>query len=452
VARRRVSRVHGFLRRSEVGPLSERRAISVDELELAARRPYEPPAGGPARLGKPDEDAWNRYAGDFAKVHIKRRRDEAPARREAIRAFYGARGWDGVELEKVADELVARGEDERLSEVAALKTAIGDHTLRGGDALILTARKSAESCQPRSVLTKCGCGARLVDGGCERTSCVRCAPSITADRARRVVTKLEANLDAQRVQVKHQTGKLLPRGLFSFRVSVFTMPVEKREAFATKATHNRARRNLMAVLRRNFNAAWTMCATHPVGDEDPSVFHPHFNVLWGKRGLAPGVLPPAELARLKRWWAWLLEHDGNLPRQPRKHPKTAPLVMPEGPPRWSVDVYGEFVKGDDEKRIRHRARYYARVFVGWGFWMPKAVQWFGEYVRGLVPLVLCPCCKERFSIMAMGNQAVALAAQLLESARQRGQAPPGFGAGELFEGRPGAGSGASLQGEACASV
>jgi hypothetical protein len=271
---------------------------------------------------------------------------------------------------------------------------------------------------------------------------------------------LTSNMQAQRVAVFQQTGVMKSEKLFSFRVSVLTMPPEERERFVTRAAWNRMRAALDGVLRRNFHAAWTMISTHPVGDEDPTQFHPHFNVLWGKRGISPGVMPAAELELLKRWWSAILEHGG-IPRQPRgwcKAMKTNAALgyrLPEGPPRRPVNVHGEFTRLDQPKQIAHRARYYSRVFVGWRSWMPKAVQWYGAFVRGLRPVAVCPVCRERFRMLGMGDEAAISYVRLLELAQLRGQAPPGAACAAslpLFEGHGKAPASATLSGPPSASV
>lgn len=399
--------------------------------------PQDAPEPGAGTLGKPDEDAWNRSVRQIVRLRGHRASLEHVERRQVTEAMYRATpGFDDEAIatrEAVYDLERWRGREEyaRDTKIAAMK-----RDARRGEALILTARESAKSCQLRHAVVKCGCGARLVDAGCGRVDCVRCAPTVTKERARSVVNKLEGSLEQQRQAVKARTGSAPAPALFAFRVSVFTMPPVKREAFVTKTAHNRIRRALVQVLMRNFNAGWAGVTTHPVGDEDVNTFHPHFNVFWAKRGLARGFMREDELAQLKRWWAYLLEHDGRLPRQRRGHPKDAPLVMPEGPPPFPVDVHGKFVRLTDKAKIRHRARYYARVFVGWKFWIPKAVQWFGEYLRNVEAVNLCPCCSEAFTILRTGPGAVQLYLHLLTVAQERGQAPPagaGLRRSPLFE-------------------
>jgi hypothetical protein len=393
--------------------VTERRAITVDELELAKPAAYVPPEAGAGTFGKPDEDAWNRWVAQFVRLQAHGERLELREVATETEAAWRASFPDDEHADLVAfrettrdlDRFIARREFAHEREVPALQRA----PAATGEALILTARKSAKSCQNRPVLTKCGCGAKLVDSGCERTSCVRCAPRVTADRARRVVWKLEKTLLKQREGIKQRTGRAHSPAMFAFRVSVFTMPPSERERFTRPADWTTLRRKLWHLLRDEFGAAWACITTHPVGDENPTVFHPHLNVLWGKAGLAPGKMPPAELERLKARWADLLDVEG------------------------PVSVHGSFVRLTDEKQLRHRARYYCRVFVGWKFWMPKAVQWFGEYVTAEDLVVVCPCCKQQFVILSMGAEAAQMYQRLLRVAQQRGQAPPDSGAGALFD-------------------
>lgn len=367
--------------------------------------PYEPPERGAGSFGKPDEDAWNRYAAQYVKLRRHAHRlERAAVLRNTEKGFLATPGYDDPHVAfREATDAIERWEGRQAARADRELAELRAQPAAAGGALILTARKSAESCQPKNVLVRCGCGggqARLVQGGCERTNCVRCAPSVTKDRARRVREKLLATMDAMRVAVKQKRGTAPDQALFSFRVSVLTMPPSEREKYLRAKDWTALRRKVWHMFRDEFGAAWACVATHPVGDEDPSVFHPHLNVLWGKAGLAPGKMSPEELERLKRRWAELLGVEG------------------------PVDVHGSFVKRNDAKRVAHRARYYCRVFVGWKFWLPKAVQWFGEYVRGLAPGCVCPECGQSFAIMAMGDEAVQLYLRLVHLAQQRGEGPP----------------------------
>lgn len=424
--------------------------MSLEPFKLT---PYEPPAGRePARLGKPDEDAWNRYAAAALAVEdrcrsaaragrTKEYRRRARARGATEAGAYGAAVVDTHDDQALEDgiralplrELQLRAElvgtmleegapdaDHRprvpgysSAEVARLEVELevmrAELALRAAAppvgtpaaSLILTSRKSTTRCrETRPVLFRCGCKSVIRHVGCEKVSCVRCAPRVTADRARRVYDKLVNSLEAQR----RRTKAMDPR-LWAVRVSVFTMPESCRDQYVSPAAWRRLRRRLWHLLRDEFQAAWACITTHPVGDTDPTIFHPHLNVLWTRKGLARGTLKPDELARLKDRWADLLHVPG------------------------PVDVWGEYRRHPacgtvDVKRLRHAARYYSRVFVGWHEWMPKAVQWYGAFVPAaeVEPVSCCDACGQPFKLEVMGDAAVQLYLHRLEI---YGQAPAG---------------------------
>jgi hypothetical protein len=189
--------------------------------------------------------------------------------------------------------------------------------------------------------------------------------------------------------------------MWSLRVSVLTMPPELRDRYVRGEAWRKLRKKVWHLFRDEFGAAWACITTHPVGDENPTVFHPHLNVLWMRRTPGPGMMPAEELERLRARWG--------------------DVVGAERP----TDVHGSFVQSHDRKRLRHRARYYARVFVGWGRssqWVPKAVQWYGDFVRGTVPICKCPTCEGTFELLSMGDDAVSLYRAL--QARERAATGP----------------------------
>jgi len=183
-------------------------------------------------------------------------------------------------------------------------------------------------------------------------------------------------------------------------VSVLTMPPEVRERYTTAAAWRLLRRKVSHLFRDEFGAAFQCIATHPVGDDDPAAFHPHLNVLWSKRTPGLGMLSEPDLERLKLRWGEILGSDR------------------------PVDVHGSFVQSWDAKRLRHRARYYCRLFVAWGRWMPKAVQWYGDYARGTVPTCCCVECGGGFNVLALGDHAIELHGRLLQAAARRRGADP----------------------------
>ena len=247
-------------------------------------------------------------------------------------------------------------------------------------ALILTVEQSAEICRPSMVLTRCACSLRGRRCGCNRINCVECVGVIGRRRARRLLLKLLATVDAAR-EGTHTHDP----ALWSVRFAVFTMPPAVRGRYLSSPQIGALRRELAEVLKRDFGAAWAVIMPHPVGDEDPTAFHPHLNVAWGTGRLGPGVMPPAELARLKERWRELLQ------------------VGDEG----AVDVRVWFRRRPEEVEITNDLVYLARGFAGWARWCPKWCQWYGKTakVEEEKPSHVCPECGQPEVEVATGAAA-----------------------------------------------
>ncbi|BDG07615.1 hypothetical protein [Anaeromyxobacter paludicola] len=278
--------------------------------------------------------------------------------------------------------------------------------------LISKARKSAQRCETTQLAVKCLCGIKLVTKGCERRDCVYCAPVVSRDSGERMAEKILASIDDARSRS--------PRGanasLWSVKRAVLTVPPEHRAQFMDPERVREVRRNLWKFLQHGstLNAAWACVVVHPVGDEDPTEFSPHFNVFWmeraahasaWRRGHVPrGMLTEGELERLREAWAQ--------------------IIGAEYRERCSPDVWVQFDTRDNEAAIFEHATYMARVFAGWSGWNAKWIQWFGDFFKRLEPPPkVCPKCGAQHSIVADGADAAELY-ERLAAAQQSAAGPP----------------------------
>lgn len=258
------------------------------------------------------------------------------------------------------------------------------------DALISTAEQSAESCVPTLTLLACGCRVRVTRLGCNRAACVECAGVVGQRRGRRVAAKLLATLEAVRARAP---GVKDPK-VWSLHRIVFTVPPAYRDRLVSPLDVAELRRRLAELLigkaagggRRRGGLGWSGCVIipHPVGDKDPTRFHPHFNVFAWRGHYSRGALTEDQLVALKEGWRDLLGMGDEA-----------------GP----VNVNVRFMRQDEDRRIEFSCRYMARIFAGWGGWSPKWVQWFGRAEKTPEIDDRCECCGEKLAQIATGADA-----------------------------------------------
>lgn len=199
-------------------------------------------------------------------------------------------------------------------------------------------------------------------GACMSLDCTRCH----ADVSRRRGDRIKQRLDAAR------SGG--PVG-----ESVFTVPPRLRGRMVSKPTWLAFRRTAWGILKKHAGAVCAVACSHPVGDKNPDLFHPHVHFLWvGKRGQQVHLSKPT-IDRIRAEWAKALNVR-------------------------VVDFHHSYTKGAEDGKLFHRCRYVARSFPGFGKWCGQ-VAWFGD-----VPTVKfrsvkdCPKCHKQIRVIGCATE------------------------------------------------
>ena len=155
---------------------------------------------------------------------------------------------------------------------------------------------------------------------------------------------------------------------------MFTVPPRLRGRMLDRKTWRVFRRAAWKLLKVHAGARFGVACSHPIGDKNPDIFHPHVHFLWcGEPGFK-GFLPDTVLDILRLEWSKLLGCK-------------------------LVDIHHSYVKGTQHGKLFHRCRYVARSFPGFAAWC-GSVAWFGgRQVVTFRKLTVCPHCKEPIRII-----------------------------------------------------
>lgn len=300
----------------------------------------------------------------------------------------------------VASPPVARRDLDTPTDLQLVLQAAG---MGGPDPFILTLRQRVKTCTPDFATAMCGCDlqpervrdlqmfaylreppphfARLgrlriiALGACMSLDCDRCHTDVSRRRGDRIKQRLDAGRRGAPV------GE-----------SVFTVPPRLRGRMVSKATWLTFRRAAWKLLQKHAGARFAVACSHPVGDKNPNLFHPHVHFLWcAGRGFQVH-LSQRTIANIRRDWAQLLG---------------ARLV----------DFHHSYTKGDEHGKLFHRCRYIARSFPGFGKWCGQ-VAWFGDVPQVRFRSVKdCPKCHKPIRVIGSATAADAVA-------YKKGAAPP----------------------------
>lgn len=262
----------------------------------------------------------------------------------------------------------------------------------GTDPFILTIRQSVKNCEPAFATAMCGCSLQpqrvcdlqnfahlsqlpdhlvslgrlrvLTIGACMSLDCPRCHSDVSRRRGDRVKQRLDAG------RRKGAVGE-----------TVFTIPPRLRGRMMDRATWRAYRRAAWRLLQKHAGARFGVACSHPIGDKNPDLFHPHIHFLWcGKPGFK-GYLADSVLDAMRRDWAALLGAR-------------------------VVDLHHSYVKGQEHGKLFHRCRYIARSFPGFAAWC-GSVAWFGDYPKGVVfrSMQTCPHCHQPVRVIGTATAA-----------------------------------------------
>ena len=189
--------------------------------------------------------------------------------------------------------------------------------------------------------------------------CEICAPHVGKRRADSVLRRLLGDIYYQRR--KHWRKAVI--------FTSFTIPPKLREGFLDNKAWQKARKKAWRILKTLFGAKYGVEASHPIGDKDPNVFHPHLNFLWVQE---KGRRPFIDRALLQKKWAEALGVR-------------------------VVDVYTQYSL--HLRVIAHWAKYITRTFPGNHKWA-GSLRWYGKYPKTRRPdQVKCCDCGCRFNVV-----------------------------------------------------
>lgn len=237
-------------------------------------------------------------------------------------------------------------------------------------------------CTMKYVVIGCKCNRRILPSSCMSLDCEICAPHVGKRRADSVLRRLLGDVLYQRP--KHWKRAVI--------FTSFTIPPKLRESFLDNKAWSTVRKKAWRILKKNFGAKYGVEASHPIGDKNPNVFHPHLNFLWVQR---PGWRPFIDKDVLQREWCKVLDVE-------------------------MVDVYTQY--SHHVRQIAHWAKYICRTFPGNHKWA-GCLRWYGKYPKQTRPdKVTCADCGSTFRVI--GYVSVELVDQWFEHGQLMGRAPP----------------------------
>ncbi len=207
-------------------------------------------------------------------------------------------------------------------------------------------------CEKRYIVLQCNCRRTVVPSVCMRLDCPNCAPWVGKRRSSALFRRLLNPTPGQRLKSNKKT----------IIYTVFTVPVEKRERYFDPKKWSKVRKQIWKHLKEKFGALYGVEVSHPVGDKNKSVFHPHLNFLWCQR---QGFRPYLEVEELRELWKEVLGAK-------------------------NADVYTRY--SDQVRKIKHWCNYVARTFPGMHKWTGSA-RWYGKYpvIKTDFMTVCCDC-------------------------------------------------------------
>ena len=214
-------------------------------------------------------------------------------------------------------------------------------------------------CKLKYIVLECNCGRRIVPSTCMSLDCSSCAPHVGARRSLSVLKRILG-------ETLYQRSKYTDKTLI---YTIFTVPKAIRNTYLAKAEWQKVRKKAWTLLKEYFGALYGVEVTHPVGDKDKTLFHPHLNFLWVQR---PGFKPFIDVNLLREKWSAVLKVD-------------------------SSDVYSQY--SSKIARISHWTKYVTRTFPGTHSWTGP-LRWYGKYPKAKVPVeYVCNECGTHFRLI-----------------------------------------------------
>lgn len=239
-------------------------------------------------------------------------------------------------------------------------------------------RNPVAACIPEDGVAFCGCQAKAVQWGCNRSDCRNCEDFVRRRRAMSIRERFEAGRKGKPVIY-----------------TILTVPEERRQAAANPKTWAAWRRRIVKWMKKNVGFHFGLQRSDPAGDEAPDKWHPHVNLLWVQRD---GFTPFIDVDTLREEWARIIE---------------APLV----------NVWTQY--STDDAKLRHWYSYMGRPWPDWQNSVRQHLRmnWLGAYPRKPPPeKKCCEKCGEKWRRMLCGTEVEARRLAALGPERLRDEA------------------------------
>lgn len=222
------------------------------------------------------------------------------------------------------------------------------------------------SCNPRFVAKVCGCRVQKLPATCNRLCCQGCQNKLRARRSRAIADKMQPDIDLGAAVI----------------YLIVTVPEHRREAAADYKTWSKWCRSLWKFLKVDQGALYGVGRMDPAGDEAPTKWHPHLNLLFIRRG-GRGWL---DVEKVKEAWAEIIGAEHDLFGRP------------------IIDVRAAYADATNQARINHWFDYQGRTWAAWRKSVPKHLtqRWYGGKAvpkKKKLPEWTCPDCDARFHVI-----------------------------------------------------
>lgn len=215
-------------------------------------------------------------------------------------------------------------------------------------------------CIPRFIVKECKCGRGLISKACDKRTCIRCNDRLNSRRA---------NAAFDRFQY-YKKSLAMKKQSFSYCYTDFTIPPVLRQQYADPKAWQKLRLKIWHILAEQFGALFGLEATHPIGEDNPNIFHPHLNFLYVMK---PGFRNYIAVERLRFVFRKALKYIG------------------------PVNLYHAY--GDSDRQLMHLCKYVTRIFPAFAEWS-GALRWYGRYPKYKpVKECICPICLEKIMIL-----------------------------------------------------
>lgn len=232
----------------------------------------------------------------------------------------------------------------------------------------LLLQNETKRCEPRYLIKQCACGRFIFQSSCMNKACLNCNPRLNSRRAYAAFNRFQ----------NYKKTLAMNKLTFNYCYTDFTIPPVLRQKYADPKAWQKLRRIIWRILSKEFGALFGLEATHPIGEDNSAVFHPHLNFLYV---LKDGFRNFIAVDRLRQLFQTALKYSG------------------------PVNLYHAY--GNSDRQLMHLCKYITRIFPSFAKWA-GALRWYGRYPK-YKPITDCYCakCQEKYILIGfVDRQAV----------------------------------------------